>query len=763
MTCLQGVGPRLVVGAAFALAAMPAGASAESCATPVDRIGAEARLPDCRAWEQVSPVDKKGVDVVNSGTVASVAGGDGAYFNAAGAFAGAESVLYDTAYLATRGTDWATRGTDPPLTPTGLLVKATLGLSEDGTKAVVVTSLALAPGAKAGGSNLYIRDLRPGGGYRLVAATDDTDLYNQLTGFGGQGNYVGGTDDLSAIAFMATTPLVAEAPGDGARSLYLWRDGQLELASRLPDGTPFDLRDYDANTPGRLQRRLSADGTRVTFRSPSTDFGARGQALYQYESGHGTTLIGRSRVTGADPDNPPAVTFWVGSRDGRTVTFQSATALTNQSRVSGIYRWTADGDDLVDLTGAYVTVPPEGAPGLTLVDASDDGRYVWIRAFGGPMRASDGDGTGTRLYVLDTVAEKLRLISDFPDEDGGPAEYRTSPNGHRIAFQSFASRVGGAEGVDVSDPVCNEPAANAPGRCGQIYAYDADAPAAPVRCVSCGPAGTTQHRLAASFGRLATTFDGRRSRAILDDGRIFFDSANRLVPGDTNDVGDVYQDTPGQGLSLLSSGVSAEPASFGDSSPDGRAVFFVTADRLVAQDTDALADLYSARTGGGIPSQRVAPRGAGDGCSGESCRTAPVAPPARPEPGSAVFDEPVVGSSPRLTVVRPSASALRTAGRRGRLVLRVNVTAPGAVRATLRGRFPGRAMRTAAKATTTAKQAGAVRLTLRLSASARKVLRRKGRLVLRLTVAYPAAAAEQQRTLTFTTGRKATSSKGGTR
>ena len=130
----------------------------------------------------------------------------------------------------------------------------------------------------------------------------------------------------------------------------------------------------------------------------------------------------------------------------------------------------------------------------------------------------------------------------------------------------------------------------------------------------------------------------------------------------------------------------------------------------MAQDTDALADLYSARTGGGIPSQRVAPRGAGDGCSGESCRTAPVAPPARPEPGSAVFDEPVVGSSPRLTVVRPSASALRTAGRRGRLVLRVNVTAPGAVRATLRGRFPGRAMRTAAKATTTAKQAGAVRL-----------------------------------------------------
>ncbi|MGB7159796.1 MAG: hypothetical protein WBD40_17145 [Tepidisphaeraceae bacterium] len=96
---------------------------------------------------------------MNSGTIASVDGGDHVYFNAAGAFAGAESVLYDTAYVAARGSGWVTRGADPALTPTGLLAKSTLGLSEDGTKAVVVTSRALAPGAVEGGSNLYVRDL----------------------------------------------------------------------------------------------------------------------------------------------------------------------------------------------------------------------------------------------------------------------------------------------------------------------------------------------------------------------------------------------------------------------------------------------------------------------------------------------------------------------------------------------------------------------------------------------------------------------------
>lgn len=755
MRSFRGACPSALALAVVAVAVAPSAASADGCTNPVVRSGAEARLPDCRAWEQVSPTAKDGVDVVNSGTVAAVDGGDRVYFNAAGAFAGAESVLYDTAFLSSRGADWTTRGTDPPLTPTGLLVKATLGLSEDGTKAVVATSLALAPGAIAGGSNVYVRDLRPGGAYRLVAAAPGTRLYEDLTGFGGQGNYLGGSDDLSSVAFMSTAPLTGDAPDDGTRSLYLWRDGTLELASRLPDGSTSDL-PYDGNTPSRADRRVSADGSRVLFRS---SFSA---PLYQHVAGAGTTLISRSHRTGDAPGTSSIVSTLRASDDGRTVTFVANGPLTDES-VTGpggavpgaIYRWTADGDRLEDLTAPFTA---DGSPlALTLQGVSKDGRYVWFTAVR-PLTADAGTGAGDRLYVLDTSTDTLRFVTAFPGEGGSATAYRFSPSGSRVAFQAYNAIAGAVS----PDPACRE-AAIAPGLCGNVFTYDVATPDVPVRCVSCGPAGTPLRAAAASFGRPATAFDGRDNRAVLDDGRVYFDTPNRLDPDDTNDVGDVYEWAPGRGASLISSGSSGEPASFGDVSENGRDVFLVTADRLVAQDVDALADLYTARVGGGIPSQRTSPASTAGACTGEACRSAPGDAPARPEPGSATFEEPVKGASPRLSVTRPSASALRTAGRRGRLVLRVTVTAPGALRATLRGRFPDRKTRTAAKASVTAKRAGTVQLTLRLSASARKVLRRKGRLALKLTVAYPAAATEYQRTFTLTTGRKATSTKGGAR
>ena len=42
---------------------MPAAAAADSCPNAEFRAGYSARLPDCRAWEMVSPVDKANNDV----------------------------------------------------------------------------------------------------------------------------------------------------------------------------------------------------------------------------------------------------------------------------------------------------------------------------------------------------------------------------------------------------------------------------------------------------------------------------------------------------------------------------------------------------------------------------------------------------------------------------------------------------------------------------------------------------------------------------
>ncbi|MDR9373011.1 hypothetical protein Q5424_28195, partial [Conexibacter sp. JD483] len=106
---------------------------------------------------------------------------------------------------------------------------------------------------------------------------------------------------------------------------------------------------------------------------------------------------------------------------------------------------------------------------------------------------------------------------------------------------------------------------------------------------------------------------------------------------------------------------------------------------------------------------------------------------------------------------RPSASALRAAGTSGRLVLPLRVSAAGTVRATLQGRIGGTPQRIAARASGKAGAAGTVRLTLRLSAAARRQLRRTHRLRLRLTVTSTTGAPAYRTTLTFT------SKKGGSR
>lgn len=739
-------------------------AVADDCANAQFRPSAAANLPDCRAWEQVSPVDKGGNDIMNTSAVAASVGGGRAFFYAAGAFSGAETVTYETGYLGVRGaTAWLTRGVEAPLSPASILIKATLGMSDDGTKAVVVSTRALAPGAIEGGSNLYVRDLTQPNAYRLIVATESSTLYTQLTGFGGQGDYLGGNADLSAVAFVSTLPLVDGAP-NGIRSVYRWNDGRLSLVSRLPDGSnpgEYDL-EGPANTPPRSLRRLSGDGTRTWFLAGGGGY----RALYQHVEGQGnSTLASRSHRAGDDPAVAVPVGSAIGSPDGRTLTFTANEQLTDATAAAGItngsvYRWSEDGDELVDLLAPRITPGLGNLAGSAVFEVSPDGRFVWFGVRVALVPDTEGPADH-RLYVLDTEADQLHFVAALSRDSFEPSSgLRFSDNGRHVAFQSF-SPVGG---IDNEDPACRQfGSAGNDGYCGNVFRWSVDTPAEAPECLSCGPAGTRRNGPAAGFGFLATTFDGRESRAVLDDGRVIFDSSERLVPGDGNDVADVYQYTPGRGLALLSSGVSGEAASFGDATPDGDSVFFTTAEPLVPQDADVLADLYVARVGGGIASQHVAPRDPSGGCSGESCRPAPTPRPGSSLGGSAEFQPPVVGPSPSFRVRTPSARLLRTAVRTGRLRLPVTVTAPGTIRATLTGTIAGKRGRTAARATRKATRATTYRLSLRLTKAARNELRRKGRLRVRLAVTYSEGISDYRRTVTLIVNRAGKSKKGGAR
>jgi hypothetical protein len=146
-------------------------------------------------------------------------------------------------------------------------------------------------------------------------------------------------------------------------------------------------------------------------------------------------------------------------------------------------------------------------------------------------------------------------------------------------------------------------------------------------CVMCNPngSGPIPH---ASFFRSAFKNDnpaGGPPRPMSENGNyVFFDTAESLVPQDTNGALDVYEweakGTSGCELTqgcvhLISSGEDPKASFFIDSSPDGKNVFFGTHAKLVLADTDGSGDLYDARMEGGFSPPTPIPPCEGDACA----------------------------------------------------------------------------------------------------------------------------------------------------
>ncbi len=159
--------------------------------------------------------------------------------------------------------------------------------------------------------------------------------------------------------------------------------------------------------------------------------------------------------------------------------------------------------------------------------------------------------------------------------------------------------------------------------------------------------GGTAYRLSEAF---------YQSRFLSDNGRLFFNSSDALVPQDVNGAEDVYEyEPPGVGscqtssvtysersqgcIDLISSGTSGEESGFLDASGDGADVFFLTSAKLAAQDHDTAIDLYDAHectSGSPCPPQ---PAATPPPCAtGDACKPAPSPQPATfGAPPSATF------------------------------------------------------------------------------------------------------------------------------
>jgi Tol biopolymer transport system component len=570
---------------------LPAVAQAEQC--PNEQLRREdnsMQLPECRAYELVSPPLKKGAAIYGVEPVLTAPSGESAFYGSTGAFAGAPAAPVINNYVATRGpSGWSTRPVEAPQANEGLTLGVpTQGVSEDLTSVLQSSALVLAPGAVQGQGNVYVSNTATGtrtlvgtSGGRYAFREFGSDIYS---------TYVGGSSDFSHVVFSYPYALM---PGsvEGTANLYDWTDGALHLVNYLPDGTLGT----GVGTFGRLSEdhSVSSDGSKIFFDAEG--------ALYVREDDARTIPISVSQRAGAS-STPQEGTFVGASADGSKVYFTSFANLVEgpETGTPKLYRYDLD-------TGQLTAPVPTSAEVEGVLRVSEDGSYVYFTALAALTPGATQQQFGSPNTYVWHEGQGVKLIAH------GVGGGEVSPNGLHFAFVSTQH---------LTSFPCS----------GCSLLYDYDYATGSIRCVSCNPTGAPPSApVDFAPDRVVTALDAYPSRSVLDDGRIFFDTRDSLLPQDTNGQYDVYEWQDGQ-LTLLSSGTASEESIFSDASPDGTNVFFKTGQALVGQDIDAADDLYDARVDGGFPAPAVTPP-----CSGTGCQGTPPAPPIFATPPSETF------------------------------------------------------------------------------------------------------------------------------
>ncbi len=123
----------------------------------------------------------------------------------------------------------------------------------------------------------------------------------------------------------------------------------------------------------------------------------------------------------------------------------------------------------------------------------------------------------------------------------------------------------------------------------EVFRYDS--PGDALDCISCNPTGAR----AVGDSSLA-----RNGLSLADDGRVFFNSSDPLLPTDLDNREDVFEWNKGK-TTLISTGLSPFNSSLLTASADGKDAHFFTRDTLVKQDLNgSLVKIYDARENGGF-------------------------------------------------------------------------------------------------------------------------------------------------------------------
>jgi hypothetical protein len=673
---------------AGALTVVAPAASAETCPNDAFRTGYSAALPDCRAYELVSPPGlqpyfttfgsianvSRAVAIVGSelGTTASQGSDRGgiAFFSTVARPGSPTDGPY---YLSSRGTQgWSTREDLIPPTATQEAVACLpyinawssnleRGVLEVGFSAfhpIGVTCAPdepeLVPGEPRGGQDLFLRD-NSSGAYQLI---------NQpgLSGEPTDAIYQGGSSDLGIVAFSEETKFASQV------KYYVWAGGTMDrLLTILPNGQPTEgaianaatltLRgaEQDATSP-TFSHAVAPDGSRIEFTAGGNLYsrvnpGAPQSGLSGAEECIEPSKACTVEIDSSEPAGAGGGGVFTGSSgaDGSVVYFTDTNRLTTDSTATAgdpdLYEYDFNkpvGNRLTDLTvdgngGEHADVL--GYVGTN--ETGTAGEYVYFVATG--ILASEPNSGGAfpmpeapNLYGVHEGTTRfiatLSLVGDSCDWENTCMSARVSPNGRYLGFDSLQQLTG----VNNLDAATNEPDQN-------IFFYDGEAEE--LSCASCGTSGAApvapaSIRSPESLSTIALPLAFSLQRNVSDNGQVFFDTPNPLLPAARNgqnlySQSNVYEFEKGH-LHLLSSGTAESSSFFYDASADGGDVYLITQQALVPGASATELAVYDARIGGGFPPGPQGP----EPCSGDACSGAQSIAPRLPTISStAVFGQ----------------------------------------------------------------------------------------------------------------------------
>lgn len=593
------------------------------CSNEDLRVGASSSLPDCRAFELVTPPDTNGRPTRGGGYIgytfpspkASPDGSAVTFMTEGGALPGTNGTgsLDGDRYRAVRGASgWST----VQFGPTGVETETPHSLSVSPDQGFGFWE-ALGEGTAViggfGNSTSYLQ--YPDGHSELVGIGSlgiDTRAVGQLITENAT-HVVFQTINISGATAHSAVQLEPDAPPNGTGAVYdRTPDGVTHVVSLLPPADATPQPGEDAFYVGASQ-----DGAGIAFGIGNTLYLRRNDAV-TYEIGEDVAFAGVAeggrRIFYVNGGNLHAFD----TESGETIDFTK----TGNAVVVNI---APDGERAYFVSTTKISGAGENPNGARPIGGqqnlylSENGQVHFVgivtkRDVEGEVVPNEGSIDGLGLWM--TAAERGRVPARDPS--------RVNPTGSVLLFQSRANLDGRESG--------GHP---------QIYRYDSQENR--LDCISCNPTGMAEGGGASleTYGAIGTSPPPIGARILIpnltpDGRRAVFESKEPLVSTDNDAVQDVYEweelgvgscTRAGGCIYLLSSGHSAGDNYLYGMSRTADDVFFVTSDVLVAGDNDTIS-VYDARVNGGFPAQ---PEGE---CIGEGCRPGMTSAPALTSPGS---------------------------------------------------------------------------------------------------------------------------------